>query len=306
MDQTQKLKLMKKRKNQGFYFVAPWLIGFFIFTLVPVIFSIYISMTDWGLIGPVTGFIGLDNYVEAFQSDSFYQSLSVTVRYAIWAVPLGMLASLTAALLLNTKIKGLSIFRGVYYLPVISSGVAIAVMWSWILSATPTGLMNQFLGIFNLGPFYWLSDESLVIPSYVIIATWGAFSGYLTYLVALRDIPETLYDSARISGIGYFERLIKITIPLMKPILIYNLIMAVIASFRKFSEAYILGGAGGEGNFYMVNFYKEAFGYYKMGYAVALAWILVIIVLALVALIYKQTPFWEYYSKSKPKKGSKK
>lgn len=305
MNSKEIRKLQNKKKYKGLLFVSPWVIGFLIFSFIPLIYSVLMSMTDWGLVGPVEGFIGLENYVTAFTSSDFWQSLSVTVRYALFAVPLTMLASFTSALLLNTNIKGVGLFRTIYYIPVISSGVAIAVMWGWILSPTG-GLMNMFLGIFGIAPQAWLYDPELVIPSYVIIAVWGAFSGYLTYLVAMKEVPQSLYDSSRLLGMGYFERLFKVTIPLMKPILIYNLIMAIIASFRKFSDAYILGGAGGEGNFYMVYFYEEAFANYNMGYAVALAWILVFIVMGLMLIVFKYTPFWEYYSGNKTKKKPKK
>ncbi len=299
LDKKEKRKQFFK-KNKGLLFVTPWILAFILFTLGPLIASIYMSMTDWGIAGPITGFIGLDNYRQAFTSDGFWHSLHVTVKYAILAVPLGMISSLIAALLLDNKLRGDRVFRVLYYLPVVAAGVAIAVMWKWILA--PAGLLNMFLGVFNIDPIYWLNDPQWVIPSYVIMATWSAFSGYLTYLVALKDIPDTLGQNSKILGIGYFENLFKVTIPLMKPILTYNLIMAIIASFRKFSDAYIIGGAGGEGDFYMVYFYKMAFEQYQMGYAIALAWISIIILLVLVALVYKQTPFFEYYSGQKKKK----
>ncbi len=292
----KKLNIQKKffKKNKGLLFVLPWVVFFSVFSVIPIFYSVYMSMTDWGLSGPKEGFIGLENYKTAFGSTDFWHSMKVTVQFAVWAVPLSVLSGLTSALFLNTNVRGLRTFRMLFYIPVISSGVAIAVMWGWILS--PDGLLNGFLSIFGIETIYWFNDPTFVIPSYVIIATWGAFSGYLTYLVAIKDIPSNLYDTAKMSGIGYMERLVKITIPLIRPIIIYNLIMAIIASFRKFSEAYILGGAGGQSKFYMVYFYEEAFAYYNMGYAVALAWILVFLVVILIALIYKKTPFWDYYT----------
>lgn len=262
------------------------------------------SLTDWGLVGPVEGFIGLDNYVHAFQSSDFWNSLSVTVHFVVWSVPLSMMASLTSALILNSNVKGVSIFRGVYYVPTLASGVAIALMWGWIFSPDG-GLLNMFLGIFGIEPLAWLYDPELVVPSYVIMAVWGAFSGFLTYLVAMKEIPRSLTESSRILGMGYFERLFRVTLPLMRPILIYNFIMAIIGGFRKFSDAYVLGGTGDSGKFYMVYFYQEAFGNFNMGYAVALAWILFVIVVGLMMIIYKKTPFWEYYSGMKKKKVKK-
>lgn len=303
MSEKQQKRKQFLKKYKGLLFVAPWIIGFTLFTLGPLISSIYMSMTDWGIAGPITGFIGLDNYKQAFTSDSFWHALNVTVKYAVLAVPLGMISSLIAALLLDNKLRGDGVFRVLYYLPVVAAGVAVAVMWKWILA--PNGLLNMFLEIFNISPIYWLNDPKWVIPSYVIMSTWAAFSGYLTYLVAIKDIPETLSQNSKILGIGYFENLCKVTLPLMKPILTYNLIMALIASFRKFSDAYIIGGAGGQGDFYMVYFYRVAFEQYQMGYAIALAWISIIILIVLVAFVYKQTPFFEYYSGQKKKKGAK-
>ena len=297
MNEYEIKKIKRKRRYKGLYFVAPWVIGFAIFGLLPMIASLYMSMTDWGIAGPVTGFVGLDNYTSAILSENFWSSLIITVKFAVFAVPLGMLSALIAALLLSGKSRGIKYFKAIYYVPVISSGVAIAVMWKWILA--PDGLLNSFLGLFNVDPIFWLNDPEYVIPSYIIIATWGAFSGYLTYLVAMKDVPESLYESAKISGVSWMSQLFKITIPLMRPILTYNLIMAIIASFRKFNEAYILGGAGGQGKFYMVYFYEVAFTQYKMGYAIALAWILVIIILVLTSIVYKYTPFWDYYKGTK-------
>lgn len=295
---TKKIEKQKfYRKYRGLIFVSPWLLGFCIFSVIPSIASLYMSMTDWGVAGPIEGFVGFKNYINAFTNSQFWDAIIVTVKFVIFGVPLGMVGSLVAALLLNNDVRGNKMFRAFYYLPVVSSGVAIAVMWMWILA--PEGLLNMFLGTFGIEPIFWLNDPDYVIPSYVIIAVWSSFSGYLTYLVAIKDVPGALYENSKIIGVGYFENLFKITIPLIRPILTYNLIMAIIASFRKFSDAYVIGGAGGQGKFYMVYFYEVAFRDYKMGYAIALAWILVFIIFILVAIVYKQTPFFEYYSGKK-------
>ncbi len=281
------------KNNKGLLFVMPWLVGFLVFGFLPILYSIFMSMTDWGIVGPVEGFIGLDNYADALRSPDMHHSFILTVKYAIFAVPLGMTGAMIAALLLNRDEKGTSTFKVIFYIPIISSGVAIAVMWGWILASGQTGLLNSFLGVFGLGPFGWLTDESFVLPSYIIISVWASISGYLTYLVALKDISKDVYEAAAIEGASPTRRLFSITLPIMKPILMYNFVMAVIASFRKFSEAYILGGAGDQGKFYMVYFYEQAFSYGNMGYAVALAWILVIFVVGMIMLVIKQTPFFD-------------
>jgi len=281
-----------KNGRAGYKFIAPWLIGTLLFTAFPMAFAAYISLTDWPILGSPR-FIGLDNFKEIFSDEEFYQSLLVTVRYAILAVPLGILSSFTMAILMNFNIKGVPIYRTIYYLPAVVSGVAVAVIWRWILNPN-YGIANMILGWLGLKGPNWLGDPKWVLPSYLIIAVWGAGGGILTYIVGLKDIPMELYEAARIDGAGFFARLRKITVPLMTPILYYNLIMGIVAAFRKFTDAYIIGGAGNEGRFYMVYLYENAFSYYRMGYATALAWVLFIIILSLTLLINKTSKKWMY------------
>lgn len=283
---------MKKREKAGFFFILPWLIGLIVFTAFPMIAAVYISMTDWDIVGNAS-FIGLGNYKMLFSSDEFIRSLWVTVRYAVIAVPLIIATSLTMAVLVSKNRKGSSVFRVIYYMPAIVSGVAVAIVFKWILDPS-YGLLNGLLSLCGIQGPDWLYDPDWVLPSYLIMAVWGAGGSLLTYLAALKDIPEDLYGAAMIDGANAFQKVRYITVPLMTPIIFYNLVLGIIGAFRKFTDAYVLGGAGKEGNFYMVYLYEEAFGHYRMGYATALAWVLFVIILGLTFIVNWTKKYWVY------------
>lgn len=283
---------MKRREKAGFFFILPWLIGLIVFTAFPMIAAVYISMTDWDIVGNAS-FIGLGNYKMLFSSDEFIRSLWVTVRYAVIAVPLIIATSLTMAVLVSKNRKGSSIFRVIYYMPAIVSGVAVAIVFKWILDPS-YGLLNGLLSLWGIQVPDWLYDPDWVLPSYLIMAVWGAGGSLLTYLAALKDIPEDLYGAAMIDGANAFQKVRYITVPLMTPIIFYNLVLGIIGAFRKFTDAYVLGGAGKEGNFYMVYLYEEAFGHYRMGYATALAWVLFVIILGLTFIVNWTKKYWVY------------
>jgi multiple sugar transport system permease protein len=298
---------MKKRLSQyeGFFFIAPWVLGFIIFTVIPLVQALFLGFTDSNSI-TTPKFVGWKNYIALFHDSDFLSSLSLTVRYAIFAVPLGIISSLTLAALLNSKIKGVYLFRTILYLPAVVSGVSISLLWRWILDKD-MGLLNMILGKFGIQGPGWLSDPEWVLPSYILIALWGAGGGILTYLAGLQDVPRSLYEAAEIDGAGWFKKFIKITVPMLTPVIFYNLIMGIVGAFRKFSDAYIIGGAGNQGRFYMVYLYQNAFNYFKMGYATAMAWVLFIIILLLSLLVFKTSTLWVFYNtelkKRKPKRG---
>lgn len=281
-----------RKKNKGYFYVAPWFIFFALFGLFPIGLSFYMSFMDWPIIGSPT-FVGLENYIDLFSDSKFLNSLYVTIRYAIYSVPLSMVTAFTIALVLNTKIKGLSFYRTVYYLPAVVSGVAIGIIWRWVLDPT-NGLVNNFLAIFGIDGPGWLTDPAWVLPSYLMIAIWGAGAGMLTYLIALNEVPKDLYESADIQGASFGRKLFQITLPMMRPILYYNLIMGIIGAFKKFTDAYVLGGAGDQAEFVLLYLYKNAFEYFKMGYASAMSWVLLIIILLITLLVFKFTDFWKY------------
>lgn len=279
-----------KHEKVGFFFVLPWLAGFIIFTLAPMIAAAYISLTDWSIVGNAN-FTGFSNYINLFNSNDFYHSMWVTVRYAVIAVPLIIATSMTYAVLLDRGFKGVGVFRVIYYMPAIVSGVAVAIVFRWILDPN-YGLINSILSILKIKGPDWLFDPNWVLPSYLIMAVWGAGGSILTYMAALKDIPQDLYGSAMIDGANAWQKVRHITVPLMTPIIFYNLILGIIGAFRKFTDAYVLGGAGREGDFVMVNLYSEAFAHYRMGYATALAWVLFAIILTLTIVVNATRKYW--------------
>lgn len=286
------MSLLKHKNTVGFLFILPWLIGLLVFTIFPMLAAVYISMTDWSIIGNAD-FIGFKNFTDIFNSSDFYRTLWITVRYAIFAVPLTILTALLIAISVNTKYKGVGIFRTIFYMPAIVSGVAVAIVFTWILDPN-YGILNAIIGIFGVKGPNWLYDPNWVLPSYLIVTVWGASGGLFIYLAALKDIPAELYESAIIDGADWKQKIRFVTMPMMTPVIFYNMVMTIISVFRKFTDAYILGGAGGEGEYYMVHLYQQAFAFYKMGYATALAWILFVIILALTLVVNITKKYWVY------------
>jgi len=281
----------KKKRKTPYFFVAPWYIAYLLFAVVPIGMSIYMSFMDWPVIGSPT-FVGFDNFIDIFSDSRFHNSLWVTARYAIVAVPLGMVTSFSVALIMSSKTKGLNLYRTIYYLPAVVSGVAIGIVWRWILDPR-NGLINSFLAIFGIDGPGWLTDPSWVLPSYVLIALWGAGAGMLTYLVALNEVPNDLHEAAGIQGAGYLRRIWNVVLPYIKPILYYNLIMGIIGAFRMFNTAFMLGGAGDQGQFVMLYIFDTAFRYFRMGYASAMSWVFLVIIMVITLFVFKFTDFWK-------------
>ncbi|NLN66382.1 MAG: sugar ABC transporter permease [Clostridiaceae bacterium] len=281
-----------KKSKVGFLFILPWLTGLVLFTVVPIIAALYISMTDWSIIGDAN-FIGLDNFKAIFNDPMFYRTLLITVRYAIFAIPLTIVTALVVAISLNNQYRGTGVFRTIFYMPSIVSGVAVAIVFKWILDPN-YGVLNSLLRLFGIPGPNWLYDPDWVLPSYLIMAIWGASGGLYVYLAALKDIPKELYESAIIDGAGLMQKIRYITLPMLTPVLFYNMVMGIISAFRKFTDAYILGGAGEEGIFYMVYLYNQAFSFYKMGYATALAWILFVIIFGLTLIVNYTKKYWVF------------
>lgn len=279
-----------RRSNAGFYFILPWLIGLILFTAFPLLAALYIGFTDWNIAGDAQ-WIGLDNYRYLLQDDIFWGSLWVTFRYAILAVPMGTFVAFMVAVLLSRKMKGVGIYRVIFYLPAVVSGAAVAIIFKWILDPS-FGLLNGFLNLFGIQGPDWLGDPNWVLPSYLILALWGAGSGLFIFLAAIKDVPISLYESAVIDGANNYHKTRHITLPLVTPVIFYSLVMGIIGSFRKFTDAFILGGAGGQGRFAMVYLYDLAFVDYRMGRATAMAWLLFIIILTLTIIVNISKKYW--------------
>jgi multiple sugar transport system permease protein len=295
----RKWTLAKRESAAGYAFVGPWLFGFLILTLGPMVASLYFSFTDYNIVDPPV-WVGLSNYRKLLTGDAiFWHSLSRTVYYASLALPLGLVFGLFVAILLNQDIPGVNLWRTAYFLPSVVAGVAVALLWVRVFNPR-IGIVNPFLmrlGIEN--PPGWLSDPQWAIPSLVIMSLWGIGGSMIIYLAGLQGIPTALYDAAKIDGAGTMARFRHVTLPMMTPVIFYNLVMGLIGSFQYFTEVYV--ATSGEGGpirstlVYNLYLYQNAFKFFDMGYASAMAWILLIITLLATLLVFRSSPFWVFY-----------
>lgn len=288
----------RQEHRHAFVFLAPWIIGFLAFIAYPLIASIYYSLTDWDLLSPPKWY-GLKNFAKMFTKDLlFWKSLRVTFVYALMRIPAGLIVGVGMALVMNsTLLKFKSFFRVMYYAPAVLPSVAISLMWSW-LYAPKDGIFNNILGLFGIKGLLWLQSPTLVLPSFLIMAIWALMGkNMLIYLAGLTSIPEQLVESAAIDGAGGWRTFWRITLPLLTPVIFYELVMTMIESFKLFTQAYVMtqGGPRNESLFYVYYLYQNAFRYYQMGYASALAWMLFVIVLALTLIVFKFSDRWVYY-----------
>lgn len=288
--------MFKNKKNITFLgFTSPWIIGFMALTLIPIISSFIISFTEWDVLTKPE-WVGLRNYIDIFKDPLFYKSLKVTLTYTALSVPVNVILSLLVALLLNNNIKNINLFRTIYYLPAVVSGVVVSLLWSWIFNPE-FGLLNNVLIKFGIEGPQWIYDEKWVIPSLVIMSIWGIGGGIVMYLSGLQSIPIDLYEAARIDGTNFWQRLIHITIPSMSPILLFTTLTSIIGSLQTFTQAYVMtdGGPNHSSLFYAFYVYKHAFTWYQMGKACALAWILFIVILCISLLVLKVSARKVYY-----------
>ncbi|MGE5249087.1 MAG: carbohydrate ABC transporter permease [Bacteroidota bacterium] len=299
---SKPFSLRRQEAVWGYIFISPWLIGFVVFTLGPMIASLVLSLTRYN-ITTAPAFIGLQNYIKLFTGDpKFWHSLSVTVRFASIAIPLNLTFGFVLAFLLNQKVPGLAFWRTVYYLPSVIAGVAVAILWNLIFNPR-FGILNWLLSLIGIDGPGWLQSPDWAIPALIIMSLWSVGGGMIIYLSGLQSIPTTLYEAAELDGANSFQRLFYITIPLMSPVIFYNLVIGIIGTFQYFTEVYVLTatadtGLGGPAEatlFYNVYLYSNAFRYLNMGYASALAWVLFLIVLVLTLLVFRSSALWVYY-----------
>jgi multiple sugar transport system permease protein len=294
---------MARREAIIFYVcIAPWVIGFVLFTLGPMVASLVISFTRWNVLSPPV-WIGLDNYITMFTADpDFWAALKVTARYALFSIPLRLGMALFLAVLLNEATRGVSLFRTAFYLPAIVASVAAAVLWQWILNPR-FGPVNGLLRVFGITGPNWFSDPAWVPWALVLMSLWGIGGEMLIFLAGLKGIPGHLYEAAELDGAGRAQRFFNVTLPMLSPTLFFNLVMSVIGTFQTFDTAYVvstaragtLGGPLKSTLFYMVYVYSHAFGAsQKMGYATALAWVLFLIILVLTLITIKSSALWVY------------
>lgn len=283
-------------RNWGILLAAPAMIGFLLFTLIPMIASLGFSLTDWN-IGGSFSFIGLENYKTMLTEDKlFSKSLFVTIYYTLGSVPLVMAGAFFIAMLLNQKVKGLSIFRTIFYLPVLVPSVANTMLWLWMFNPD-FGLLNTILGSVGISGQQWIYSESTSIPSLMLMSTWGLGNAAVIFLAGLQGVPAHLYEAVEVDGGGPLRKLWHVTIPMMTPTIFFNLVMALINTFQVFNEAYIMteGGPNNSTLFYVYYLFRTAFKDSQMGYACALAWGLFLIILFLSSLIFLTSRKWVYY-----------
>ncbi|MGQ9556009.1 MAG: carbohydrate ABC transporter permease, partial [Anaerolineae bacterium] len=284
--------------NVLFYlFIGPALLGLLVFTAGPMVASFYFSFCDYEIVRPPV-WIGIANYRRMFLVDKLpLHALGVTAYYTFAGVPLRLIAQFLIAVLLNRAILGRSVFRTILYLPSIVSGVALSLLWVWLLNPE-FGLVNYVLWqFFRIQGPRWLTSTEWVIPAIILMSMWSIGGGIVICLAGLQGIPEELYEAAELDGATTSKKVFHITIPHMTPILFFNLIMGIIGSFQVFTQGYVMTG-GGPSNaslFYVLYLYWNAFNYFRMGYASALAWVLFAIILVMTALIFRSSSAWVYY-----------
>ncbi|MFN8489111.1 MAG: sugar ABC transporter permease [Caldilineaceae bacterium] len=288
--------------------VAPWVIGFIAFTLGPMLYSLYISFTEWGMLKPPV-WVGAANYRQAFADPDFYTALRVTSFFSVFSIPIVLLTALFLAILLNEATRGVGFFRTAFYMPAIVASVAAAVLWTWILNPK-FGPVNGLLRLFGIPGPNWFSDPKYVLWGFVMMSAWNVGGQMLIFLAGLKGIPKSLYEAAEIDGAGRWPRFWKITLPMLSSTIFFNFVMAVIGSFQTFDIAYVistaragtLGGPAKATLFYMIYVYSLAFkGFNSMGYATALAWILFAIILVLTLLVLRTSSLWVYYESERGK-----
>ncbi|MHB0857160.1 MAG: carbohydrate ABC transporter permease [Anaerolineae bacterium] len=288
-------KLVVREALDCYVFIGPALLGFLIFTLVPIIVSFYYALSDYSLIA-TAHFVGLENYITIFQDPLFWQSLKVSATYALISVPVGMACGLLLAILLNQKVRGVTAFRTLVYVPSVLSGVAIALLWAWIFNPN-FGIINVLLGRIGIKGPQWIFSREWALPSLIIMSLWGIGGGILINLAGLQGIPTELYEAAEIDGASWYHKFFRVTIPMLSPVIFFNLVMGIIGSLQTFTQSYVMtkGGPGNATLFYVLYLFRNAFEYFKMGYASALAWVLLFIILILTMLVFRSAPFWVYY-----------
>ncbi len=291
----------KRRKRQGpgitpWLFISPWIFGFLVFTVGPLLFSLYMSFFDWPIVGE-REFIGIDNYTTMLTLDpQFWESLWITTKFALLFVPLNIVLAFLMALLLNMGLKGTGIFRTAFYLPSVISGVALVTIWSWIYSHR-YGLLNYLLGLIGIDGPNWLGDAQWAVVAITIASLWGLGGTMLILLSGLQSIPKELYEAARISGVPLWAQTVWITLPMLGPMLLFSVITSIISAFQQLTIALLLteGGPLGSTYFFAMYIYDNAFKYFDMGYAAAMSWIMFGIVLVLSLAVMKSSAAWVHY-----------
>ena len=291
-------KPARRRVIMGYVFIAPFIFGFVIWFLIPALTSLWLVVHDWNMIKSPK-FVGMDNFRDLFADKLFWQALKVTTIYTAISVPLNMVVAFCLALLMNSKVKGIAVFRTIYYLPSIVPAVANAVLWVWILNSD-FGLLNALLHAIGLPKVLWLQEPAWAMPSLILMSLWGLGGGMVIYLAGLQGIPDVFYEAAEIDGANAWAKLWHVTIPLMSSVIFFNLVMGLIGTFQIFTAGYLItnGGPQNATLFYVLYLWRNAFMYLKMGYASALAWVLSFIIMGLTLFVFRGLGRRIYYEEA--------
>ncbi|MDR1105886.1 MAG: sugar ABC transporter permease [Treponema sp.] len=269
-------------------FIAPWILGLLAFTLYPICISFYYSLTEYKVLS-TPRFLGLENYINLFKDKVFQTSLYNTGYIILVGVPITLLVALVTAILLDVKqVKGMSFFRVVFFIPTLMPLIINCILWLWLLQPN-YGLVNTILGFFGVKGPSWFGAPAWAKPALILMMVWGCGGAIIIFLAGLQDIPESLFESASLDGANFLQRAIHITIPMLAPVILYNAVTLVIAAFQWFAEPFVMteGGPDNATMFYSLYLYQNAFLYFKMGYASAMAWILLLIALGIIFLLFK-------------------
>nr|WP_314845499.1 sugar ABC transporter permease [uncultured Microbacterium sp.] len=289
----------RRESAVGYAFLTPWLIGFFGLTAVPMIYSLYLSFTKYNIFQPPK-WIGFDNYVRLFTNDpNFIQSSQITLIYVFIGTPITLAAALGVAMLLNYRDKGAGFFRSAFYAPsLIGGSVSVAIVWRAMFASE--GPVDSGLQVFGLNIGGWIGNPSLVLPMMILLAVWQFGSTMVIFLAGLKQIPKELYEAAEMDGANAFRRFRAVTIPMLSPVMFFNLLLGLIGAFQVFASAYIIsngtGGPAGMTNFITVYLYKRGFSDGQMGYAAAIAWVLLVVVAIIAFILFRTQRSWVHYS----------
>jgi|SwirhisoilCB3_FD_contig_121_379580_length_3641_multi_5_in_0_out_0_3 multiple sugar transport system permease protein len=299
---ARKRPFLTRRDLLGYLFISPWILGFLAFTLLPFIASLLLSFTDWNIVG-TWNWVGLSNYQKLVSGvdDRFSVSLSNTLFYAVVNVPGAQVIALTLAMLLNKKARGISLFRTLFYVPAIATGVGTTYLWVQIFSAHG-GLINTVLGWVGIVGPNWLYSLTWSMPAVIIVGLWNVGTSMLIYLAALQGVPQSLYDAASVDGASVFQKFGAVTVPMVTPAMFFNIVLGFIGSFQVFTIVYVLtnGGPANATLVYSLYLYQVAFKNLRMGYAASLAWILFLIILAITVVQLVTARLWVYYEGNTP------
>ncbi len=291
----KRMSLAAQRQRLFYWLISPWIFGFLAFVLGPMVFSAYLSLTRWNLLNrPV--FIGLGNYQAMFKDPLFWQSLKVTTIYALVSVPLTMAFGLFLAVLLNQRVRGLSMFRTIFYLPSVISGVAVAEVFMWVFNPQ-FGVLNVFLSYLGIHGPGWISSPTWALPALILMSLFGVGGPMIIFLAGLQNVPPALLEAASLDGASNWRRFWTVVIPLLTPTILFNLVLSIINQFQVFTQAYVMtqGGPLNATLFYVYYLFENAFQYLNFGYAAAMAWILFFIVLGLTMIVLASSGRWVFY-----------